>query len=96
MIKICIIGLGYVGLPICLKSSTKFQTVGFDTNRTRIRNLKNNFDQNNEFQKKILRTQQLLDAEFYQYYSAEIEFLTIKFDRNTKYAHFLLPETSAK
>jgi hypothetical protein len=51
---------------------------------------------NNEFQKKFLRTQQLPDAEFYQYYSAEIEFLTIKFDRNTKYAHFLLPAAIAE
>ena len=52
MIKICIIGLGYVGLPICLKSSSKFQTIGFDTNSTRINNLKNKFDQNNEYKKK--------------------------------------------
>ena len=67
MIKICIIGLGYVGLPICLKSSTKFQTVGFDTNSTRIKNLKNKFDQNNEYtkkdfiNKKILFTDKIFD-----------------------------------
>ena len=67
MIKICIIGLGYVGLPICLKSSTKFQTVGFDINSTRIKNLKNKFDQNNEYtkkdfiNKKILFTDKILD-----------------------------------
>ena len=67
MIKICIIGLGYVGLPICLKSSSKFQTVGFDINSTRIKNLKNKFDQNNEYtkkdfiNKKILFTDKILD-----------------------------------
>ena len=50
----------------------------------------------NELQKKILRTQKLPDAEFYQYYTSEIEFLTIKFDRNTKYAHFLFPAAVAE
>ena len=36
MIKICVIGLGYVGLPICLKLSSYFNTVGFDINKERI------------------------------------------------------------
>ena len=44
----------------------------------------------------MLRTQKLLPAEFYQYYSAEVEFMTLKFDRNTKYAHFLFPATIAE
>jgi UDP-N-acetyl-D-galactosamine dehydrogenase len=74
MIKICIIGLGYVGLPICLMSSSKFQTVGFDTNSTRIKNLKNKFDQNNEYKKKdfinkkILFTDKILDIKNCNFY----------------------------
>ena len=51
---------------------------------------------NNELQKKALRSLKFPDAEFYQYYSAEIEYMTIKFDRNTKYAHFLFPATIAE
>ena len=39
MIKVCVIGLGYVCLPICLRSSHKFKTFGFDTNKLRIKNL---------------------------------------------------------
>ena len=50
----------------------------------------------NELQKKVLRSLKLPDAEFYQYYSAEIEFMTLKFDRNTKYAHFLFPAAIAE
>jgi hypothetical protein len=50
----------------------------------------------NEYQKKSLRTLKLPDTEFYQYYSAEVEYMTIKFDRNTKYAHFLFPATIAE
>ena len=50
----------------------------------------------NELQKKTLRSQKLQDAEFYQYYSAEVEYMTLKFDRNTKYAHFLFPAAIAE
>lgn len=34
--KICVIGLGYVGLPLARLFSTKFETVGFDMNQTRV------------------------------------------------------------
>ena len=33
--KICVIGLGYVGLPLARLFSTKFETVGFDMNQMR-------------------------------------------------------------
>ena len=39
MIKVCVIGLGYVGLPLCLTISKKFETIGFDINTQRITNL---------------------------------------------------------
>lgn len=35
-IKICVIGLGYVGLPLARLFSTKYQTVGFDMNQKRV------------------------------------------------------------
>ena len=34
--KICVIGLGYVGLPLARLFSTKFKTVGFDMNSKRV------------------------------------------------------------
>ncbi len=34
--KICVIGLGYVGLPLARLFSTKYQTVGFDMNQARV------------------------------------------------------------
>ena len=33
--KICVIGLGYVGLPLARLFSTKYETVGFDMNANR-------------------------------------------------------------
>ena len=38
--KIAIIGIGYVGLPLAVEFSLKYQTVGFDINRDRIKQLK--------------------------------------------------------
>ncbi len=48
-IKPCIIGLGYVGLPLILNISKKFKTFGFDVNKKRITNLKKKIDTNKEF-----------------------------------------------
>jgi hypothetical protein len=50
----------------------------------------------NEFKKKSLRGSKLTDAQFYQYYSAEVEYLTVKVDRNTKTAHFFFPAVLAE
>lgn len=35
-IKICVIGLGYVGLPLARLFSTKYKTIGFDMNQRRV------------------------------------------------------------
>ena len=53
MLNVCVMGLGYVGLPICLELSKKYKTIGFDINKSRIADLKKNIDFNNEFKKKI-------------------------------------------
>ena len=55
MLKICVIGLGYVGLPICLKLAKDFKTIGYDINSKRIDYLKKGIDLNGEFKKKKLK-----------------------------------------
>ncbi len=64
----CVIGLGYVGLPISLSIAKKFLTYGFDINKERIENLKKKIDVNNEFRsqklggiKKITFTNKIVD-----------------------------------
>ena len=42
--KICIIGLGYVGLPLAVEFGRKYKVIGFDINKSRISELKNNID----------------------------------------------------
>lgn len=47
--KICVVGLGYVGLPLILNLSQKFECIGFDVSKNRIMNLKIKKDTNKEF-----------------------------------------------
>jgi len=42
--KICLIGLGYVGLPLAVEFGKKRHVIGFDLNEHRINELKNNID----------------------------------------------------
>jgi UDP-N-acetyl-D-glucosamine/UDP-N-acetyl-D-galactosamine dehydrogenase len=42
--KICIIGLGYVGLPLAHAFSKKYQVVGFDINKPRVAELSAGYD----------------------------------------------------
>ena len=50
----CIIGLGYVGLPLFIRLKKKFCTIGFDTDNKRIKYLKKKIDKNGEYKKKDL------------------------------------------
>ena len=54
MIKICIIGLGYVGLPLAAKLSKYYDVYGYDKNKKRIKDLRIKKDINNEIKKKDL------------------------------------------
>ena len=60
MTKICVIGLGYVGLPILLRLSNKYKCVGFDNNLERINDLKRGNDKFREFKKKELNKKSIL------------------------------------
>ena len=42
--KLCIVGLGYVGLPLAMEFSKKYQTVGFDIDEKKISDLNDGFD----------------------------------------------------
>ena len=50
-INICVIGMGYVGLPLANAMSKYFNTYGYDIDKEKIKNLKNRLDQNNEIKK---------------------------------------------
>lgn len=57
--KICIIGLGYVGLPLAVEFSKKFKLIGFDKNKLRVNQLKKGVDINFQLTKKKINRKNL-------------------------------------
>ena len=55
-IKICVIGLGYVGLPLARLFSTKYRTVGFDMNPARVAALMAGHDATLEVSDELLQS----------------------------------------
>jgi len=66
--KICIIGLGYVGLPLATAFAQKYSVVGFDINKPRIDELNQGYDRTLELDEK-----QLFDVKDKLIYSSNIE-----------------------
>ncbi len=54
--KICVIGLGYVGLPLARLFSTKYKTVGFDMNPNRVKALMDGHDATLEVSDELLQS----------------------------------------
>lgn len=53
--KICVIGLGYVGLPLARLFSTKYETIGFDMNQKRVDMLNKGCDSTLEVSEELLK-----------------------------------------
>ncbi|APW66148.1 Vi polysaccharide biosynthesis protein VipA/TviB [Poseidonibacter parvus] len=66
--KICIIGLGYVGLPLAAAFAEKYTVVGFDINKPRVDELNNDFDRTLELNK-----EQLLEVKDSITYSSNLD-----------------------
>lgn len=55
-VKICVIGLGYVGLPLARLFSTKYETIGFDMNQRRVDALMAGHDDTLEVSDELLQS----------------------------------------
>ena len=53
--KICVVGLGYVGLPLARLFSTKYETIGFDMNENRVKDLMQGHDATLEVSDELLQ-----------------------------------------
>ncbi len=53
--NICVIGLGYVGLPLAVEFSKHFKTTGYDINKERVNSLINGIDKTMEVSTEILQ-----------------------------------------
>ncbi|MFV0237006.1 MAG: nucleotide sugar dehydrogenase [Flavobacteriales bacterium] len=61
--QICVIGLGYVGLPLALEFGKKYKTIGFDINRDRVEELSRGEDHTLEADPKELKEVLSFDRE---------------------------------
>ncbi len=79
IIRPCVIGLGYVGLPIFLKLSKSFTTCGYDINKSRVTNLKKSKDVNLEFKKKDfnLKKQSFFTSNKSKIYNSNFYIITV-------------------
>jgi len=66
--KICIIGLGYVGLPLAAAFAKKYDVVGFDINEPRVKELNENYDRTLE-----LTTEELVEVKDNITYSCNLD-----------------------
>lgn len=55
-VRICVIGLGYVGLPLARLFSTKYKTIGFDMNQKRVEALMSGHDSTLEVSDELLQS----------------------------------------
>ena len=72
--KICVVGLGYVGLPLALEFAKYFDVIGFDINKARVELMKKGIDpseelESNEFENKsIVYTSDIEDIKEAKFY----------------------------
>jgi UDP-N-acetyl-D-galactosamine dehydrogenase len=72
--RICVVGLGYVGLPVALELARKFRIVGFDINNARVELMKKGVDPSRELDRQEFEgcdivftsdTEEMRDCTFY-------------------------------
>ena len=64
--KVCVVGLGYVGLPLYIEFSKKFNVIGYDKDKVRVDQLNKSYDSNGEHNQELENvslnfTSQLID-----------------------------------
>ncbi|WP_312089669.1 nucleotide sugar dehydrogenase [Chryseobacterium sp.] len=67
--NICVIGLGYVGLPLARLFATKYPVVGFDINARRVQDLRNGKDSTFEIEDLVLQGVLLNENPFFNNHS---------------------------
>ena len=78
-INICVIGLGYVGLPLAVTLSKKFVTMGFDIDANRVYEISNGLDTTRELdESELLGSEQLyFTADVNEITSANVYIITV-------------------
>lgn len=96
-IKIAVVGLGYVGLPLAVAFSEKFDTLGYNNNKRRISELINGFDRTGEVHYSALSSAKklILSSETKELSSCNIFVITVPTPIDSKKIPDLNPLTAA-
>jgi UDP-N-acetyl-D-galactosamine dehydrogenase len=91
--RLCIIGLGYVGLPLAVEFGKKITTIGFDINNARVDALRNGIDHTLELTAEELQATELLTftTEEADIKGADIYIVTVPTPINNSYQPDLTP-----
>tara|TARA_X000000950_G_C13897034_1_gene653278 strand:- start:34 stop:1305 length:1272 start_codon:yes stop_codon:yes gene_type:complete len=74
---ICIVGLGYVGLPLAVEFSKHFEVIGYDLNKKRINELKECYDRTKEVEKNELLSSKNLNFSYEEKNLAKANFYIV-------------------
>jgi len=77
--KIAIVGLGYVGLPLSIEFGKVFKTIGFDTKKSRVAELKRSYDSSLEVTEEEFQKAKMLQftSDVYQIADCNIFIITV-------------------
>ena len=91
--RLCVIGLGYVGLPLAVEFSKKIATIGFDINQTRVDELRSGIDHTLELTTEELKATSLLSftTDEADIREADIYIVTVPTPINNSHQPDLLP-----
>jgi UDP-N-acetyl-D-galactosamine dehydrogenase len=99
--KICIIGLGYVGLPLSTLFSSKYDVIGYDIDKKRISDLEDYYDKTNEVNridlKKALNSSLKLTSNLNEIVNCNIYIITVPtpiFENKKPNLNYLISATS--
>ena len=84
---IAIIGMGYVGLPLAIEFSKKFNVIGFDISSERISSLLEGVDSTNEIEPSMLNSSNLVLTD-------NEEMLLVRIFTSLPFQHQLIPTKS--
>lgn len=76
--KVCVIGLGYVGLPLTVLLNRRYQVYGFDINENRISELKKGYDRTREISDEELKNSTIeLTSDFKKISECKVIIITV-------------------
>lgn len=76
--QVCVVGLGYVGLPLAVGFAKHLPTIGYDVNETRVEELQEGYDHNSEMLEADLRNPNLtLTSDPTQMRDADVIIITV-------------------